>query len=498
MFIQACRPSRAFLFLAVIAATIIALVAGDPSHRATQQPQVLVFSKTTGFRHDSIPDGINAIRQLGQQNNFAVDATEESSAFNDANLARYQAVVFLNTTGDVLDDNQQAAFERYLRNGGGFAGLHSATDTEYDWAWYGGLVGAYFAGHPEIQPARIKVEDGSHPSTSPLPVEWQRTDEWYNFRSNPRGRLKVLATLDETTYRGGEMGADHPIAWCQLYDGGRAWYTAGGHTKESFAEPLFRQHLLGGIQFTAKIREGACAALRATSAASFRADALARESIASIFGSALATTAQSATATPLPTTLANTQVRLKDGAGVERLAPLFFVSPAQINFLVPAGAATGAGIFTVVKSDATAPSGQMQIAAVAPALFSANANGQGVAAGVALRVKQNGARSFEPIAQFDPAQNRSVSLPIDLGPATDEVFLALFGTGLRFRSSLSPAELKIGGIDAPVTYAGAQGDLAGLDQVNALLPRNLAGRGEVEAVLTVDGKMANMVRVNLK
>jgi hypothetical protein len=137
-----------------------------------------------------------------------------------------------------------------------------------------------------------------------------RTDEWYNFRSNLRGRVKILATLDETTYSGGAMGADHPIAWCQLYDGGRAWYTAGGHTKESYSEPLFRQHLLG---------------------------------------SDLATSARAAT-TPLPTALANTSIRVRDSAGVERLAPLFFVSPTQINFLVPAGVANGASIFTVIRS----------------------------------------------------------------------------------------------------------------------------------------------------
>ncbi len=463
-----------------------------------QQPKILVFSKTTGFRHDSIPDGIAAARQLGQQNGFDVDATEDASAFNDNNLSRYQTVVFLSTTGDVLDNTQQAAFERYLRSGGGFVGVHSATDTEYDWAWYGGLVGAYFQNHPAVQAARIRVEDSSHPSTSPLPVEWQRTDEWYDFRSNPRGRVKVLATLDETSYMNGGMGADHPIAWCQLYDGGRSWYTAGRHTRESYAEPLFRQHLLGGIQFAAKIRDGACSALTATSAASFRAGTVAGESIASIFGSAMATTTGAAMATPLPVTLANTSVRVRDGAGIERLAPLFFVSPAQINFLLPTGTAIGMGTFTIVKSDSTAPSGVLQIANVAPALFSANATGRDVAAGVALRIRSNGSRSFEPIAQFDPGQNRFVSLPIDPGSATDEVFLVLFGTGFRFRSSLSSVTVNIGGVDAPVQFAGAQGDFVGLDQLNTQLPRSLAGRGEVDLVLTVDGNAANTVRVSIR
>ncbi|HKQ75263.1 MAG TPA: ThuA domain-containing protein [Blastocatellia bacterium] len=463
---------------------------------AQSQARALVFSKTNGFRHDSIPDGVSTIRQLGQQNNFDVDATEDATLFTDSNLSRYQTVIFLNTTGDALDNEQQAAFERYIRNGGGFVGVHSATDTEYDWAWYGGLVGAYFQGHPAIQSARIMIEDGSHPSTSALPVEWRRTDEWYNFRSNPRGRVKVLAKLDETTYSGGSMGADHPIAWCQLYAGGRAWYTAGGHTRESYAEPLFRQHLLGGIQFTAKIKDGPCAVLAAASAASFRTSGVARESIASIFGSALSNETQAAEAIPLPTTLANTSVRVRDGAGNEIPAPLFFVSPTQVNFLIPSGSANGASIFTVLKSDGTAPSGVTQIAPVAPGIFSANANGGGVAAGVALRVKSNGSSVFEPIAQFDSTLNRLVSVPIDLGPPTDEVYLVLFGTGFRFRSA--PATLKIGEVDAPVLFAGAQGDFAGLDQVNARLPRNLAGRGELDMELVVDGVAANTTRVNIK
>ncbi len=488
---------KALVQIIVIAfAATCAIAPSTPSSQS--QTRALVFSKTAGFRHDSISNGIDAIRQLGQQNNFDVDATEDASSFNDTNLARYQTVIFLNTTGDALNNDQQAAFERYIRNGGGFVGVHSATDTEYDWAWYGGIVGAYFQGHPNIQPARVRVEDGSHPSTSTLPAEWLRTDEWYNFRLNPRGRVKVLATLDETTYSGGTMGADHPIAWCQLYDGGRAWYTAGGHTRESYSEPLFRQHLLGGIQFTAKIKDGACAALTATSAASFRAGAASRESIVSIFGADLATGQQAADALPLPTTLANTSVRIKDGAGNEIPAPLFFISPGQINLLIPAAAANGASVFTVVKSDGTAPSGATQIVPVAPSIFSANASGQGAASGVALRVRSNGSRSVEPIAQFDAARNALVSVPIDLGPATDEVFLVLFGSGLRFRNPQGAAILSIGGVDAPVLFAGSQDQFPGLDQINARLPRSLAGLGEVDVVLTVDGAAANTVRVNIK
>jgi type 1 glutamine amidotransferase len=209
---------------------------------------VLVFSKTAGFRHDSIPQGIAAITALGVEHGFTVDSTEDAARFTDASLARYRVVVFLNTTGDILDPNEKAVFERYIASGGGFAGIHSASDTEYRWPWYGKLVGAYFASHPAVQRATVRIADASHPSTMHLPQSWERTDEWYNFRSNPRGAVHVLATLDEASYSGSAMGSDHPIAWCQTFGGGRSWYTAMGHTAESYAEPLFQLHLLGGIE----------------------------------------------------------------------------------------------------------------------------------------------------------------------------------------------------------------------------------------------------------
>ena len=190
---------------------------------------------------------------LGARNGFAVDATEDASAFSDANLTHYNAVVFLLTTGDVLDTRHQLALQRFIRAGGGFVGVHSAADTEHDWAWYGGLLGAYFKHHPQIQQGTIKVENARHPSTVGLPRRWSRIDEWYNFARNPRGAVRVLATLDERSYSPGAdaMGSDHPIAWSHAYQGGRAWYTGGGHTDESYAEPLFRRHLLGGIRYAA-------------------------------------------------------------------------------------------------------------------------------------------------------------------------------------------------------------------------------------------------------
>ncbi len=228
-----------------------------PNGTAKEKPsfKVLAFTKTAAFYHDSIPDAVAAIRKLGAENHFAVDVTNDARAFNDSNLAKYDAVVFLLTTGDVLNDTQQAAFKRYISKGHGYVGIHSASDTEHDWPWYGQLVGAYFKNHPAVQKATIRVEDDSHPSTSFLPKTWERTDEWYNFKSNPRENAHVLLTLDESTYQGGEMGADHPFAWYKRFSGGRSWYTAGGHTKESYSEPLFLQHILGGIQWAAGVKE---------------------------------------------------------------------------------------------------------------------------------------------------------------------------------------------------------------------------------------------------
>jgi len=221
--------------------------------------KVLVFSKTAGFRHSSIPNGIAAIQQLGTENGFTVDATEDAARFNDANLAQYDAVVWLSTTGDVLNAEQQGAFERYIGNGGGYVGIHAAADTEYDWSWYGQMLGgAYFDSHPQNQNATIKVEDKAHPSTAHLPDDWQRFDEWYNYRQNPRGDVHVLATLDESTYQGGNMGADHPIAWCTEFDGGRSWYTGGGHTEASYAEDDFEKHILGGLRWAGGAADADC------------------------------------------------------------------------------------------------------------------------------------------------------------------------------------------------------------------------------------------------
>jgi type 1 glutamine amidotransferase len=232
---------------------LAAQASGSPACTVGNAPQgsrVLVFSRTKGFRHGSIPSGIAALTELGAAHRFAVESTEDPARFTDAALRPYSAVVFLNTTGDALDSAQQAAFERYIKRGGGYVGVHSASDTEYDWPWYGRLVGAYFKRHPAVQEAKVNVVKRDHVSTRCLPPVWTRTDEWYDFREVPKG-VTVLMTLDETSYKGGTMGASHPVAWYHTFDGGRAFYTELGHTNESYSDPAYRSHLVGGIIWAA-------------------------------------------------------------------------------------------------------------------------------------------------------------------------------------------------------------------------------------------------------
>ncbi len=221
---------------------------------ATEPVRVLIFTETAGFRHKSIEPGVVALKRVLRA--AALDSVHVDDSkigiFNDEELARFDVVVFMNTTGDVLDDEEQAAFERYIKNGGGFVGIHAATDTEYDWPWYTGLVGAKFNGHPKVQQATLNIIDGQHRSTAHLPTPLERTDEWYNFRDVAED-LNVLLTLDTTSFAGSTMQGKHPIAWYQIYDGGRSWYTGGGHTEASFADPMFLDHLLGGIRWAADL-----------------------------------------------------------------------------------------------------------------------------------------------------------------------------------------------------------------------------------------------------
>ncbi|GAA0244564.1 ThuA domain-containing protein [Rhodanobacter caeni] len=218
----------------------------DTAATPTKTSRILVFTRTAGYRHESIPTGVQALRKLAQAEGVAVTDSDDPALFDDANLSRFDAVVFLSTTGDVLDDTQQAAFERYVAKGGGYMGVHAAADTEYDWPWYGRLVGAWFRSHPKgLQTTLVRFEGDA----TPLPREWQTTDELYNYRSNPRANVNVIAIVDESRYQGGTMGADHPIAWCSNRLGGRAWYTGLGHTDAQYADPVFRAHLLRGLRY---------------------------------------------------------------------------------------------------------------------------------------------------------------------------------------------------------------------------------------------------------
>ena len=270
-------PSRTLRRTALftLATLVLSGVAAAPAAAspAANPFRALVFSKTTGFRHDSIPAGITAIRQLGQQNNFVVDATEDDTQFTDANLARYAVVVFLSATGDpVSTQPEKDAFQRYVQHGGGFVGIHAAADSGYNWPWYGQLVGTYFQQHPAQQNALIKVEDPNHPSTQGLPAQFTRFDEWYDFRANPRASVHVLTTVDDNSYSGSTMGADHPTTWCHNFDGGRSWYTGLGHTTESFSEANFLHLVLGGIQTAAGAVAANCS-VASTHAVSLRAHA---------------------------------------------------------------------------------------------------------------------------------------------------------------------------------------------------------------------------------
>lgn len=213
----------------------------DPVDLPFASGSVLVFSETRGFRHSSIPQGIEMMQNLAEINDWDIDTTEDSSDFTPENLAQYNVVVWLNTTGDVLNDTEQDAFQAYIEGGGGYVGIHAAADTEFDWPWYEDLVGAYFLSHPEIQQAEVVTEDNSHPATEHLNPIWTRIDEWYNFQSNPREDVNVLLTLDESSYNPGQgaMGDDHPITWYHELGDGRSFYTALGHTEASYTEPDF-------------------------------------------------------------------------------------------------------------------------------------------------------------------------------------------------------------------------------------------------------------------
>ncbi|TVR48762.1 MAG: ThuA domain-containing protein [Puniceicoccaceae bacterium] len=228
---------------------LLAFAAPGGAAEEPEPDRILVFSKTAGFRHASIEAGLEALRELAEQHGVAVEATENAAAFTPENLALFAAVVFLNTSGTLFDEDQRAALKGFIRGGGGYVGVHAASDTEYDWPWYEELVGAWFHSHPNnpnVRPAVAQVEVPDHPATAMLPARWPRNDEWYNFRRFADG-LTVLLTLDTDSYEGSRHPGNHPISWCREFEGGRSFYTAFGHTSETFREDLFRAHLWGGI-----------------------------------------------------------------------------------------------------------------------------------------------------------------------------------------------------------------------------------------------------------
>ncbi len=234
------------------------------------------------------------------------------------------------------------------------------------------------------------------------------------------------------------------------------------------------------------------------SAASFLGAQLAPESIVAGFGNNLASGVQVVNSLPLPTTLNGTTIRVRDALGVERLAPIFFVAPTQVNFQIPPSTANGTATITIIGPTGAASTGLARIANASPGIFSANADGQGVAAAVVLRVRANGEQIYEPVSRLDAATNKFVPAPIDLGPESDQLFLITFGTGMRFRSSLGASSASIGGVNAELLYAGPTGGFVGLDQNNIRIPRSLLGRGEVDVRVTLDGVQSNLVRIAIK
>ncbi len=227
------------------------ILGGCDSKKDPEFINILVFSKTAGYRHDSIKDGIAAIKKLAEENNFQVTFSEDSEIFKQKTLTPFNVILFLSTTGNILNEAQQHEFQRWVQAGGGFVGIHAATDTEYEWPWYNELVGGYFADHPlGVHEANIDVLDTEHLSTKHLGSNFKTVDEWYNFKDIYPQIIPIL-NLDESSYEGGTMGKNHPIAWHHEFDGGRSWYTGMGHTKESFLDERFLKHIIGGILYAA-------------------------------------------------------------------------------------------------------------------------------------------------------------------------------------------------------------------------------------------------------
>lgn len=232
-------------------------VLGWPPVSTAQQFDLLLFSKTAGWHHEAINAGVNAIEHLGRKHHFTVFWTENADlVFKDEELAKYEVIVFLLTTGDALNDQQQAVMERFIRSGHGYVGIHSASDTEYKWDWYTGMVGHMFQRHPQIQTATVKVENYNFPGMDRFAPRFLFTDEWYEFDASRSKNLNYLLSIDESTYettdaRKKESSRFHPLSWYQEYDGGRAFYTALGHVSETYTDQNFLHHIYGGIYWAA-------------------------------------------------------------------------------------------------------------------------------------------------------------------------------------------------------------------------------------------------------
>ncbi len=219
-----------------------------PDQPVELPPGLLIFTKTAGFRHSSIPAGVAMFERIASSAGYKILHTEDAAVFHPDTLRQFEVIVFLSTTGNILDAGQQEAMETFMAAGGSFLGVHAAADTEYDWPWYGQMLGARFSSHPDIQQADVILQDTVHPAVMGLPARWQRRDEWYNFRDLVPG-LSTLLTVDENTYEGGTHGEFHPVSWCREFGGGRVFYTAMGHTEDSFEEPAFEAHLAGAVRW---------------------------------------------------------------------------------------------------------------------------------------------------------------------------------------------------------------------------------------------------------